>query len=361
MRAAILIVSLFLRSFSILSQISDSSVYSFVGFQAHYGFIIPHSPAIEPVSHTNPFGFELSINRLKTSFESWKIFNHYNISGVQAGYFNFQNPEIVGTAFMLTIFTEPILSYGDKYFFSLKAGWGLSYLTKKYDPETDTLNKFFSTTISFPLYLRANFKYKIGDKTYLTLSGSYNHISNGAVKIPNYGINFPTVSVGIEYFQKPLPQLNNTYTPERHKKMSDQYLVIQALTGYKYVYGGPTYAFGLHTRYTRQIRPKYALNAGAEIIFNGGVKKMIEIEDLDLDYKRVALTVGQDFIFGKVILTQYFGFYIYAPYKAESFVYQKYELSYNFTPHIMTGVFLQAFASHAELLGLSFNYIIHIK
>jgi hypothetical protein len=358
MRFAILIVLLFLRSLSIFSQKSDSSVYSFLGFQAHYGFIIPHSPAIEPVSHTNPFGFELSINKLKTSFESWKVFNHYNISGIQAGYFNFQNPEIVGSAYILTVFTEPILSHGNRFLFSIKGGAGISYLTKIYDPETNQTNMFFSSHLGFPLYLRARLRCRISDKTYLTLSGSYNHISNGAVKIPNYGINFPTVSIGIEYFQKPLPQLNNVYTPERHKKMSDQYLVIQALTGYKYVYGGPTYAFGLHTRFTRQIRPKYALNGGAEIILNGGVKKMIEIEDLDLDYKRVALTVGQDFIFGKVILTQYFGFYIYAPYKAESFVYEKYELSYSFSRHIITGVFLQAYASHAELLGLSFNYVI---
>ena len=361
MRSSILIVAVFLMSFSLVAQKKDSSEYSFLGFQAHYGFIIPHSPAIEPVSHTNPFGFELSFNKLKTSFESWKIFNHYNISGIQAGYFNFQNPEIVGSAFMFTIFTEPILSYGNKYLFSVKAGWGLSYLTKKYDPETDTLNKFFSTTISFPLYLRASFKYRIGNKTYLTLSGSYNHISNGAIRIPNYGINYPTVSLGLEYFLKPVLQLENVYTAERHKKISDQYLIIQALTGYKVVYGVPVFAFGLHTRYTRQIRPKYALNAGTEIIFNEGVKKMIEIEDLDLDYKRVAITVGQDFFFGKVSLTQYFGFYVYSPYKAESFVYEKYELSYKIHPKIMTGIFLQAYASHAELLGLSFNYIIRKK
>jgi hypothetical protein len=361
MRTAILFVALFLRSLSLYSQKTDSTVYSFLGFQAHYGFIIPHSPAIEPVSHTNPYGFEFSINKFKTSLESWRIFNHYNISGVQAGYFNFQNPEIVGSAFMLTVFTEPILSFSDKYFFSIKAGAGFSYLTKIYDPESNQTNMFFSTHLGFPLYLRTRFKYRVGDKTYLTLSASYNHISNGAIRIPNYGINFPTISLGIEYFQKHIPQLHYAYTPERNNKVSDQYFIIQALTGYKYVYGEPTYAYGFHTRYTKQIRTRYAFNAGVEIILNGGVKKMIEIEDLDLDYKRVALTVGQDLIFGKVIFTQYFGFYVYAPYKAESFVYEKYELSYKIHPKIITGLFLQAYASHAELLGLSFNYIIRKK
>ena len=31
---------------------------------------------------------------------------------------------------------------------------------------------------------------------------------------------------------------------------------------------------------------------------------------------------------GKVIFTQYFGFYLYSPYKARNPLYQKYELAY---------------------------------
>ena len=361
MKSAILFFALLFLSYSLPAQKADSSVYSFWGFQAHYGFIIPHSIAIEPVSHTNPIGFEISINKLKTSFRSWKIFDHYNISGIQAGYFNFQNPEIVGSTFTLTLFTEPIINYGDRYIFSLKAGIGISYQTKIYDPETNELNQFFSTGIAFPLYIRARFKYMICEKTFLTLSGSYNHISNGAIKTPNYGINFPTVSLGIEYFQKPIPKLGRVYIDERNKKLSDQYFIIQVLSGYKEVYGEPVYAFGLHTRYTRQIRTRYALNAGAEIILDGGEKRLIEIRDPGHDYKRIALTAGQDFIFGKVIFTQYFGFYVYSPYKAENLVYQKYELTYKFNPKVSAGIFLQAYTSHAVLTGLCINYIFRKK
>ena len=361
MKSAILFIAFLLLNFSLPAQKADSSVYSFLGFQAHYGFIIPHSLAIEPVSHTNPFGFEMSINKLNTSFGSWKIFHHYNIAGIQCGYYNFQNPEIVGNVFSLTLFTEPIINYSDKYIFSLKAGAGISYQTKIYDPGTNEMNQFFSTSIAFPLYIRARFKYMIQRKTFITLSGSYNHISNGAIKTPNYGINFPTVSLGIEYFQKPIPQLGRIYIDERKKKVSDHYIIIQASAGYKEVYGEPVYAVGLHSRYTRQIRTRYALNAGAEIILDGGEKRLMEIRDPGHDYKRIAITAGQDFLFGKVIFTQYFGFYVYSPFEAESFVYQKYELSYKFHQKIFAGIFLQAYTSHAVLSGLSINYVFRKK
>ncbi len=361
MRSTYLIFILFFLKLSVIAQKADTSNYNFVGFQVHYGLIIPHTKSIEPVSHTNPYGFEASLNRLHTSYEKWKIFNHYNISGIQAGYFNFQNPEILGSAFLLSVFSESILSYSTKYMFSLKAGMGVSYQTRTYDYFENQLNKFFSTAVSFPLYLRATFKYKLNNHTYLTITGSYNHISNGGVKVPNLGMNFPTVACGLEYFQKAIPQLNNVYVPEKQTKETDRYLLIQILTGYREVYGISTYAYGFHTRYSWQIRTHYGLNAGAEIIMDGGVRRMIKIDSLNSDYKRIAITAGQDFIFGKITFTQYFGIYVYSPYKAKNSIYQKYELSYKILPELRFGIYLKAHASDAELFGLSFDYLIHKK
>jgi hypothetical protein len=360
MRHPEIIVGLLFINLSVFSQKPDTAIYYFTGYQAQYGFIIPHTAEIEPVSHTNPFGFEISFNRLCTSYKSWKVYNRYNISGFQLSYFNYQNPEILGSAFVLTIFTEPIISFGERWLFSIKGGMGISYHTRVYDPDNNPLNEFFSTRVSFPLYLMARFKYRISRNLNFTLSGSYNHISNGAMHVPNYGMNFPTLLLGIEYFQKPLPRLNKVYTAD-HSRTSSQYLIIQTLTGYKVVYSEAEYTFGLHTRYTWQLRSHYALNAGAEIILDGGVKRMIEVEKKEVDYKRFAITAGQDFIFGKMSFTQYFGFYIYSPYEAKNMIYQKYELSYRFLPEFMAGVYLKAHSSEAELFGITFNYVLRYK
>jgi hypothetical protein len=361
MKFIILISFIFLNSLSLFSQKADTSYYYFTGFQAQYGLILPHAPAIEPVSHTNPYGFDLSINRLHTNYESWKVFNHFNISGFQLSYINFQNPDVLGEAVLLTMFSEPVWYLGRNFVFSAKGGTGLAYISKVYDDVNNPTNKFFSTHFSFPLYLQVKFKYRISQKTFLTLSGSYNHISNGAVKVPNYGMNFPTMLLGIEHFQMPLPDLNGLYTKDRNKKVSGQYLIFQLLTGYKVVYSEPQYAIGLSTRYTWQIRQRYALNAGAELIMDQGIKKMIEIENLSVDYKRFAITAGQDLILGKVYFTMYFGYYLYSPYKAYKPVYEKYELSYKITPQFSTGFYLKAHTKDAELMGLQFNYLLRIK
>jgi len=356
MRSLTLFIFVFLFSLSLFSQKSDSVNHRYIGFQAHYGFIIPHSSAIETVSHTKPYGFEISYNKLNTTFESWNVFHLYNNSGIQAGYFNFQNPKIVGSAYTLTVFTEPIIRTGDRFLFSLKAGGGISYQTKIFDQETNPLNKFFGMRIGFPLYLTSRLKYRIGQKTYITLSGSYNHISNGSIKVPNYGINYPTVSIGLEYFQNGIPRLNNVYVADHHIKTNGHYFQLEVLTGYKEVYAMPCFAFGVDARYVKLIRPKYALNAGVELIMDGGIKEIIKIKNLDLDYKRFAITLGQDFLLGKVTFTQYFGIYLYSPYKARNPVYQKYELSYAVLPDFLFGFYLKAHTSNAELFGICINY-----
>jgi hypothetical protein len=356
MRNTGLIIILFLINSSVHSQETKTGKHFFTGFQSHYGFIIPHTAAIEPVSHTSPYGFELSFNRLHTSYEKWKIFRRYTISGLQLGYFNFQNPDIVGKSYVLSIFTEPIILARNRYVFSVKAGGGASWQTRIHDPVNDSLNKFFSTRISFPLYLSAKLKYRIAQNTLLTLSGCYNHISNGAVRLPNYGINFPTVSLGVEYFPKPFPELNHNYTAEQSSRSADRYFMFQGLTGYKIVYGEPTWSFGISARFTRHLRTFYALNAGAELLFDGGVRRMIVIEDRQIDDKRFSVTAGQDLLFGKVVFTQYLGIYFYTPYKPMSPVYQKYELSYRFMPNFQTGIYLLAYGGDADLFGLAVSY-----
>jgi hypothetical protein len=343
------------------SAAQDKGNSFFIGSQAHYGFIIAHTAKIEPVSHTNPYGFELNFNWLHTSFDSWKVFHTYNISGFRLAYFNYQNPDIVGSSYMLTAYTEPIIKKGDRLIFSVRGGGGISYQTKIYDYENNDLNRFFSTKISFPLHLSANIKYSISENLFLTLSGNYNHISNGAMRLPNMGINFPTASMGLELFPGTFPSLDRGYVGGGNSRLSQSYILVQAITGYKVVYGISTWSWGVSSRFTRQLRTFYAINAGFELIMDKGIQKVIEIEERNVDYKRFALTAGQDFFLGRIVFSQQIGFYLYSPYKAKNPVYEKYELDYRIRPDFLAGVYLKAHTSDAELFGFSANYIFRLR
>jgi hypothetical protein len=344
----------------------DTTLYISTGFQVHYGFIIPHSKSIRDVSYTNPYGAGISLCTFHTSFRDWQVFNAYWISGIEASYFNFQYPEVIGYCFALTAFAEPVISHGKKYLFTIRGGSGISYHNKIYDPVDNPMNMFFSSRISFPLYVAARLKYTLKDRNLITLSASYNHISNGGYKQPNKGMNFPTLALGLECFQKVRPLLDQNYSSIPEIWKSRMFLTVQTSMTERVITKEGEFpqkaclVYGLHARVSKTIGPIYALSAGAEIMADGYIKESLRRNQEGIDYKRFALTFGQNFILGKVNFAQYFGFYLYSPVKARNPVYQKYELSYRISNHFLFGVYLKAHAQVAESMGFTLNYQLFI-
>lgn len=344
--------------------VADSTKNLNYGVQGHYGFIIPHSASIREVSHTSPVGIELSCNTLHTSLEKYRVFNAYWISGMEARYINFQNRDIVGGVFDVTLFAEPVVSFGRNYLFTIRGGGGISYHSKIYDPVLNSKNMFFSSKLNFPLFIDARFKYRIGEKTFFTTSACYNHISNGGIKQPNKGMNFPTLALGIEYYRNQFPSLNGDFKSDFGFDKPDAYMVVQGLTSVK-VLGSvdalglpekPAFIYGFHTRFVKPLSFYYALHGGAELIIDGYIKETISRENLGTDYKRLAITAGQDFMLGKMVVTQLLGYYVYSPYKARNAVYQKYELAYKVLDKMMIGVYMKAHLQVAELMGVNVSW-----
>jgi hypothetical protein len=339
----------------------DKNEFRSVAFMGHYGFIIPHSRHIRHLSDTWPFGIELSVGNLRTTAESWKVFNSYWNRGIILGYFNFRNPDITGGAYMLTGYVEPYIIRGEKLNFTIRGGAGLSYHTRIYDSIDNSENKFFATRINFPVYVAARLNYELRPGVFLNIAANYNHISNGGIRQPNLGMNFPTISAGLQYYTSGSPELLQRYDSDEHIETGIS-LFAQFLTGYRVVDESPPYpekgtlAYGFHLRAAKQLTKFYSLNAGGEIIFDGAIKERIRREGQSTDYKRMAVTAGQEFLFGRAAFTQYFGFYIYSPYKAFRNIYQKYELSFRMTPEISAGAFLKAHLYVAELMGFQINY-----
>lgn len=340
----------------------DSIPKRYLGLQANYGFIIPHSAAIRAISHTKPYGFEISYNRLHESYDKWKVFNAFWSSGIQAGYFNYQNPDVIGSAFLLTVYAEPVVAFSKRFRFAIRTGAGISYHTKKYDEAENPANFFFSTSFNVPLYVDLRLKYRTGGNSMITLSGCYNHISNGGFRQPNKGMNFPTLAAGAEYYFGNVPALSRNFRPDTVLPKPGFSVILQLLGTGRILEKTAVYpeervfAWGIHARAAMPVRGVYSINAGAEIIFDDYIRGMVEREGSGLDYKRFAVTAGQDFRFGKVTFTQYFGFYLYSPYKARNTVYQKYELSYRINRHVTAGVFLKAHLQVAELSGITVSW-----
>ncbi|NJO90852.1 MAG: acyloxyacyl hydrolase [Chloroflexia bacterium] len=96
------------------------------------------------------------------------------------------------------------MRFQKKLGFGIRSGVGISYLTTVYDEINNPDNQFFASHIAFLLLVEFKAKYKINKKLELTASFCYNHISNGGIKQPNYGMNFPTLTFGADYHFNPI-------------------------------------------------------------------------------------------------------------------------------------------------------------
>lgn len=331
------------------------------GFNGHYGFIIPHSGAIKNISGTNPFGIEFSIAGMNHREKDWQQCNCYSSAGISLSYIDFANPDKLGKVATVSVYVEPVLRYNKKLFFTIRLGTGVSYITKVYDKESNPENLFFSSPVSFPLYVHFYSKLNLNKNFNIHAGACYNHISNGGVKQPNKGMNFPTLMLGIEYTLRPVILI-----PRKKQTDSLSYKLkydFRAFTSVK-VYEKtdkydekPCLIFGLSTRVIKPVSSFNSLSLGAEYVWDGYIKERINRDSLNKDNQRLSLTLGNDVNVGRFVFTIQLGAYAYAPYPGMDPVYQKYDLTYKITKHIFCGVYLKAHRHVAELMGVSLGFI----
>ncbi len=176
-----------------------------VGLAVQTGFIIPHSAELIPIARNRPVGFELSYDRLARSRRAFESCQCLARVGVYVNYLTFNNPVVLGETVGAGAYFEPLLWGRKNTVLSARTTIGLSYLTRVYDPVTNPINTFFSLPLSAWLGLGVQVGQQLNPRWGLTVAANYNHISNGGTRQPNRGMNFPTVSVGIQYRPRPAP------------------------------------------------------------------------------------------------------------------------------------------------------------
>jgi len=335
----------------------ESKNPTFLALKPQYGFILPHSSKVEHLTHTNPFGVELEFGWIMLKDRNWQQCNCYSKTGISFLYINFDNPDIVGSSYNFIGFAEPFLIRRSKFQFSARMGVGISLLDKIYDEVSNPENTFFSSTLSYIVHIDLNAYFKLSDQLSLVTFAKYNHISNGGIKQPNYGTNFPTFGLGLNYYPK-----GEVTFPSRVKTdfYPEWFYNIYAFGMIKKIEEDPPFQeetkfnFGFYGLAGRTVSVLNAFSLGFEYFYDAGAKEEIERKGIDDDFNKISGLVGHHLLFGKFDFSQYWGTYIYAPYKPATF-YQRYALTYKFSKNILVGFTLKAHGDVADSFHVVFG------
>lgn len=323
-----------------------------LGVQNYYGFIIPHSQAIRTISHSHPRGIEADISFHFADAKSWHYLKGYPRLGASIIYTDFANPAVLGRAYALLLYAEPFLAAHKSFSLAFRLGTGLAYLTRVYHPQKNPDNLFFGSAISFPLAAGLTANYRLRERFLLRAGVHYNHISNGGLRQPNKGINYPTVATGFNYTLVPVTFSARLDTADFKGAKKPEYRVALLASSPDGEDGSSKKIplIGITALAGRRIGRLSALTAGAEWIADYTIRQVIRQRQLSTPFHRGALLAGHELHIGKFRFSQQLGIYVYAPYKARDPVYQRYGLEYFTNRNLYLGLNLKAHRQVADFL-----------
>ncbi|MFP4470358.1 MAG: acyloxyacyl hydrolase [Bacteroidales bacterium] len=328
--------------------------YLSLGLRPHYGFVLIHSRDIRYVKDSYPQGLEFDVSWHYSGQKAYYDCLCMPRLGVSLTYWDFDNPEVLGQGLVSQFFVEPFYGSGRRFSFSFRAGTGLAYINRPYDSLANPNNLSYSTRINFTLNLSSTLNYVLSERVQLNLSANYNHISNGGMNEPNKGINYPTASIGVDYYLRD-PEFPD-YPKHEWQGSSGQNAFFFHLFGTaKQLSGsGETNRYpvaGLAVRFSRQVSRLNALNIGVEVVSDGAHREAILRSGRDTDHKQAGLLVGNEFILGRFLFSQQFGVYIYDPYQKNSSLFQHYALDMKIFSGVLLGIGLKAHGHVADFLS----------
>ena len=227
MRWTILFV-LLISSTSVFAQFEPDStikksIFS-VGLRTHAGYFLKHSSSLNPIKDSYPWGFEADLAWQLTGKKAYAYCSCYPRVGLTINYMNFDNATVLGSAYYALAYVEPVFFVPKRFNLSFRIALvGVAFMDRPYDEETNPNNLAYSTYVAFPLALGIGFNYRIDKHWNIRLGGNYNHISNGGIKNPNKGLNWPTGHIGVDYSISPVELKNRGKVrrppPEKKNRM----------------------------------------------------------------------------------------------------------------------------------------------
>src|SRR5215210_807176 len=194
------------------SSVKQKDIFS-VGLGIQHGFIFAHSEAVQNTKGSHPTGGEVILSWQRNNAAVWNLCNCFPRKGLLLAYYDYDNA-ILGKSMMAAYFLEPTYKLGKNTFFSFKGSAGVSYLTNPFDSLKNPSNQSYSTDLSVYLLVGLGVWFRMNDQVWLNASVNYQHESNGGLKEPNKGINWPTAGLALSYQKTSTPY----YTGYRSKE-----------------------------------------------------------------------------------------------------------------------------------------------
>lgn len=335
----------------------------YLGIKIHpTGSILPHSQEIKSLATTMPRGFQIEASRFNISQKSWESCHCFARTGIAYTIFDYGNLKQLGQSHNLSLFVEPYLKTEGKLTFSYRAGMGFSYLTRTFDEIDNPENFFFSAPISGLLMVGLKINYQPSSEWVLNIGLSYYHISNGGIRQPNLGMNFPMLTFGIDHVLRPPDGPLPSYSkPEldRNARFYSKLIWTNKTTekdGEWVESQDPV--LGFEVGILKPIGLTHGLSLGFEVLSDNSWKERGKREMMDYSPLSASILAGHHFLIARFSFSQQIGIYVLKDFpNTPDNWYQRYGLAYMLNKNIQLGFTLKAHGHVAEIMDIRIGWV----
>ncbi len=335
----------------------------FIEANTHYGFLAAHHPEMWVLTDGYFPTWELSILKQTDGSKSWQYLRNFPQISLSYLHSNFGDSQSLGmmNALMPKIRLPIIQKPHIKLFFTI--GLGIALMSKKFDRldnyQNLAIGSYLNAAVQFDLLLR----FTLSQRMRLNTGISLLHISNGTIKSPNYGLNVPTVMVGLSWkiTRQKITFIKTETLMENKGKMN---LSLMAGVASKQLLSVRDKHFRILNASivgSRFYNANNKILAGLDVIYDESTRYQLEKDNIAItwtDATKVGISLGHEWTFAQLSMFVNLGYYVRNKNENDNRIYNKMGVNYYVLKHTFVRLALQSHWAKAEFLSLGLGFTI---
>lgn len=321
-----------------------------ITLEPQIGILLAHRATMGHLIEHHSYGAEFGIVLQTNGKKQWHHdFNFPEIS-FNAFYNNPGNEEILGQTMgvaggiYLPFFKESGWSFGTKF------ETGLSFVTKRYDIVNNPKNNAIGSHLNALVRLGLRFEKQFGRQS-IGFNLSMSHMSNGAVKLPNLGLNLPFFGVHYSYFIRPLHFEDTASIKRVGQKVKSWEFFTQLIVSSKQIYptGGSNFGvIGLtnYVNYKATIRSVF--EGGVDLIYNQSIIRQVEGDWGPEKNLQVGVYLAYVLPINRFQMYVGMGAYVYNPLNPDGIFYHRFGGRFQIYKHLWANISIKSHWAKAD-------------
>lgn len=326
--------------------------------RAKGGYLIAHRSIMGHLATEHSLAGEFSLVKQAGGERFWQRAYNYPQYGATVFFGSTGNRELLGYQIGGQAFIRLPILRTEKFSLWGKMGMGLTYGTKVYDANDSLLilSMALGSHVNALVSLGVDARFELG-KHYMVAGIDMTHISNGATKVPNFGLNLPYISLGYGYHLKHSEIDTCTIYPAFDPYWEFGALGIASLKQVNPV-GGKTYpCFSLNLMARRYFKQSAGLEISFDIFSKQAIKAHVpEIEKTQMEMIQLGLFAGYIMPFDKMHIVMGMGCYVRDKFKPEDPFYHRIGVRYVFDNGINLNLVLKSHYARADYIEYGVAY-----